>query len=289
MFIALACLEESELAPPPPVPSNDLFLSPTFVQSLATELAGPCPQFALQANPLLRGGRTGQARQSARRTRHRPRTHTEGRDVSGELIPAGGGLRAQVQLRCSSTSITDCSGGILGASRRGSWCGVSPSGWVRIATSLIRALVPDVPALRHTKAEHSGSRELLHPLPPRRGGMIEVYWIVGLPTTTAGFDIIQNHVDLQPKHPRHAVPTRCVALDDDEDAAQDGRCADHSRYVPAILRRVPRRARGAFVKSTGSCLVVGSAYHKNTNAKVERTNGVISDTLRAYANGRKDD
>jgi hypothetical protein len=39
----------------------------------------------------------------------------------------------------------------------------------------------------------------------------------------------------------------------------------------------------------GSCLIVGSAYHKNTNAKVERANGVISDTLRAYANGRKDD
>jgi hypothetical protein len=47
----------------------------------------------------------------------------------------------------------------------------------------------------------------------------------------------------------------------------------------------------AFVKSMGSCLIVGSAYHKNTNAKVERANGVISDTLRAaaYANGRKDD
>ena len=39
----------------------------------------------------------------------------------------------------------------------------------------------------------------------------------------------------------------------------------------------------------GSCLIVGSAYHKNTNAKVERANGVISDTLRAFANGRKDD
>ena len=37
-----------------------------------------------------------------------------------------------------------------------------------------------------------------------------------------------------------------------------------------------------------SCLVVGSAYHKSTNAKVERANAVISDTLRAYANGRKD-
>ena len=39
----------------------------------------------------------------------------------------------------------------------------------------------------------------------------------------------------------------------------------------------------------GSRLIVGSAYHKNTNAKVERANGVIGDTLRAYANGRKDD
>ena len=47
----------------------------------------------------------------------------------------------------------------------------------------------------------------------------------------------------------------------------------------------------AFAKSMGSCLrlTVGSAYHKNTNAKVERANGVIGDTLRAYANRRKDD
>jgi hypothetical protein len=45
----------------------------------------------------------------------------------------------------------------------------------------------------------------------------------------------------------------------------------------------------AFVKRMGSCLIVGSAYHKNTNIKVERTNGVISDTLRPYSNGREDD
>ncbi len=43
----------------------------------------------------------------------------------------------------------------------------------------------------------------------------------------------------------------------------------------------------AFVKSMGSCLIVGSAYRKNTNVKAERANGVIGDTLRAYANGRK--
>ncbi len=38
----------------------------------------------------------------------------------------------------------------------------------------------------------------------------------------------------------------------------------------------------AFVKSMGSCLIVGSAYHNNTYAKVERANCVIGDTLRAY-------
>jgi hypothetical protein len=46
----------------------------------------------------------------------------------------------------------------------------------------------------------------------------------------------------------------------------------------------------AFVKVWGSCLIVGWAYHnKNTNAKVEPANGVVSDMLRAYANGHKDD
>ena len=39
----------------------------------------------------------------------------------------------------------------------------------------------------------------------------------------------------------------------------------------------------------GSCLIVGSAYHSNADAKAERANGVVGDALRAYANGRKDD
>ena len=44
---------------------------------------------------------------------------------------------------------------------------------------------------QRTKAEHGGPRGLLHPmqLPSRRGGMIRVDWIAGLPTTAAGFDI----------------------------------------------------------------------------------------------------
>ena len=45
----------------------------------------------------------------------------------------------------------------------------------------------------------------------------------------------------------------------------------------------------AFVKRMGPCLIVGSAHHKNTNAKGGRANGVMSDMLRAYNNGRKDD
>ena len=39
----------------------------------------------------------------------------------------------------------------------------------------------------------------------------------------------------------------------------------------------------------GSCPIIGSAYHKNTNAKVESANSVVSFMLRAYINGRKDD
>ena len=44
-----------------------------------------------------------------------------------------------------------------------------------------------------------------------------------------------------------------------------------------------------FVKSMGSTLIVGSAYHKNTNTKVELAISVIGDTMRTYGNGSKDD
>ena len=37
----------------------------------------------------------------------------------------------------------------------------------------------------------------------------------------------------------------------------------------------------ALIKIMGSVLVVGSAYHRNINAKVEWASGVICDTLRA--------
>jgi hypothetical protein len=123
--------------------------------------------------------------------------------------------------------------------------------------------------------------------------MIGVDWIAGLPTTAGGFDMIQNHVDLL-SGKVHAVPTRATAtaaavaeiIRDmclrSGDGFHDVLVVDHDpKFTSAVFR--------AFVRSMGSCLIVGSAYHKNTNAKVERANGVIGDTLHAYANGRKDD
>ncbi len=68
------------------------------------------------------------------------------------------------------------------------------------------------------------------------------------------------------------------------DGFQDVLVVDHNpKFTSDVFR--------AFAKGMGSCLIVGSAYHKNINAKVERAraNGVIGDTLRAFANGRKDD
>ncbi len=43
----------------------------------------------------------------------------------------------------------------------------------------------------------------------------------------------------------------------------------------------------ALARRIDSSLIVGSAYNKNTNSKIERVNGVLGDTLRAFANGRQ--
>ena len=146
-----------------------------------------------------------------------------------------------------------------------------------------------------TKAEHVGPRGLLHPLPlpTRRGGVIGVDWLMGLPKTAAGFDQVQVHVDFL-SGKVHAVPTR--STDSAADAAAiilemalrsgdgipDTLVVDHDpKFTSNLFREFTRRI--------GSSLLVGSAYHKNTNAKTERVNGVLGDTLRAFANGRKDD
>jgi hypothetical protein len=79
--------------------------------------------------------------------------------------------------------------------------------------------------------------------------MIGVNWIAGLPTTQGDFDMIQNHVDLL------------------------------SGKVHAVYARgASPRAFRALVKSMGSSLIVGSAYHKNTN---------VGDTLLPFCS--KDD
>ena len=123
--------------------------------------------------------------------------------------------------------------------------------------------------------------------------MIGVDWIAGLPMTTAGFDMIQNHVDLL-SGKVHAVPTRTTATAAEAAEILRNLCLRSGAGFPDVLvvdhdAKFTSAVFHAFVKSMGSCLIVGSAYHKNTNAKVERANGVIGDTLRAYANARKDD
>ena len=113
-------------------------------------------------------------------------------------------------------------------------------------------------------------------------------WFAGLPTTGAGFDMIQNHVELL-SGKEHAVPTRSTVTATDAAVITREMCLRPSAGFPgALLPVVDHDAKftsevfRAFVKSMGSCLIVGSAHHKNTKAKLERANGVMSDMLRAY-------
>ena len=105
--------------------------------------------------------------------------------------------------------------------------------------------------------------------------------------------MIQNNADLL-LGKVHAVPTRSTATAADAAAIIRDMCLRSGADFPDVLGvdhdpKFMSAVFQAFVKSMGSSLIVGSAYHKNINDKVERANGVISDTLRAYANGRKDD
>jgi hypothetical protein len=126
--------------------------------------------------------------------------------------------------------------------------------------------------------------------------MIGVDWIAGLPTTEGGFDLIQNHVDLL-SGKAHAVPTRSTAAAAEAAEIIRDMCLRSGDGFPDVLVVLvvdhdPKCTSDVFrvsIWSMGSSLIVGYAYNKNTNAKVERANGVIGDTLRAYANGRKDD
>ena len=78
--------------------------------------------------------------------------------------------------------------------------------------------------------------------------------------------MIQNHVD-QPSGKVHAVPTRSAVTATDAAAIvrdmsgagfSDVLVVDHdANFTSEVFR--------AFVKSMGSCLVVGSAYHKSNH------------------------
>ena len=105
--------------------------------------------------------------------------------------------------------------------------------------------------------------------------------------------MIQNQVDML-SGKVHTVPTRATETAVDAAAIIRDMCLRSGDGFPDVLvvdhdSKFTSAVFLAFAKGMGSCLIVGSAYHKNTNAKVERANGVISDTLRAFANGRKDD
>ena len=204
-------------------------------------------------------------------------------------VPDGGGLRARILQECHDTPL----GGHFGRHKTAAL--VRRLAYWPGQTRDVDAYVRSCEVCQRTKADHVGPRGLLHPLPlpSRRGGVIGVDWIVGLPMTASGFDQVQVHVDhLSGKV--HAVPTR--ATDTAADAAQiilemalrsgdgvpDVLVVDHDpKFTSKLFKEFTRRI--------GSSLLIGSAYHKNTNARAERVNGVLGDTLRAFANGRKDD
>ena len=181
MFVALAGAELSlgtgtTTAPSPPVPSDDLFLSPTFVQTLAAELA-----VDEVFGPIVRGTAAALGRLVDRLgapivgPAHTPKGWTflvrcgllyrRGQGETDRLcIPAGSGLRAQVLRECHDGPL----GGHFGRAKTGSlvrrlafWVGqdVDVAEYVRLCQTCQR-----------TKAEHGGPRGLLHPCRCHRGG-----------------------------------------------------------------------------------------------------------------------
>ena len=92
----------------------------------------------------------------------------------------------------------------------------------------------------------------------------------------------------------HAVPSRATVTAADAAVIVRDMCLRSGDGFPDVLvvdhdSKFTSEVFRAFAKGWGSCLIVGSAYHKNTNAKVEQANGVVRETLCAFANGRKDD
>ena len=156
-------------------------------------------------------------------------------EVRGRRIGSVFQLAGAYASRCSGSAMTDRSVATSGEPRPGRSCGALPvrSGSAKTSTW---PNVRTCQTCQRTKAAHGGPRGLIHPLPlpTRRGGMIGVDWIAGLPTTAAGFDMIQNHVDLLSSKV-HAVPTRATATVED--------AAEIICDMSPLQGRVPRHAR----------------------------------------------
>ena len=131
---------------------------------------------------------------------------------------------------------------------------------------------------QRTKADPVGPRGLLHPLPlpSRRGDVIEVDWLLGLPMTASGSEQAQVHVDhLSGKV--HPVPTR--ATDTAADAASTRivlemtLCSGDGMLDVLVVDHDPKFTSALLKEFTPLGLPqehLGSAYRKNTNAKAER-------------------
>ena len=288
------------------VPTNPLqpqleFLAPDFITSWQQEITID-PFFApiFKGAAVTVGGLVDRHGDAVTPAKSRPAGGTflircgllyrRGQGESDRLcVPEGGHLRRRILQECHDTPL----GGHFG--RHKTTALVRRLAYWPGQTRDVAAYVRSCDVCQRTKAEHLGPRGLLHPLPlpSRRGGVIGIDWLMGLPMTGTGFDQVQVHVDyLSGKV--HAVPTR--STDTAADAARiildmalrsgdgipDVLVVDHDpKFTSTLFREFTRRI--------GSSLIVGSAYHKNTNAKTERVNGVLGDTLRAFANGRKDD
>ncbi len=99
-------------------------------------------------------------------------------------------------------------------------------------------------------------------------------WIAGLPLTAAGFNMIQNHINLL-SGKVSTVPKRAMAMAADAAEIIHYMCLRSGDGFPDVLvvdhdPKFTSNMFWALVKSIGSCLIVRSAYHKNTNAKVEQ-------------------
>ena len=209
--------------------------------------------------------------------------------VARLCIPAGGGLRTKVLRDLHDAPLSGHFGRdkTLSLARRlVFWPGM---------TQTVADYVASCPVCQRVKADHTGPRGLFHalPLPSRRGGMWGIDFIGPLQASAEGFNLVQVHVDhLSGKVV--STPTRDTATAADAAQIFLEVCLRNGTGVPdAVVVDHDPKFRGAFftafTKGLGSALIVGSAYHKNTGAKVERVNGVVGDTLRAFVNGRGDD